>query len=96
VDIVRRFRGLGVNNHRPTVRACIMIARVVALLNARVEPDDLSFREICRDVLSVDTLKVTADGEPIGGDRVEEIINQVFAPPANKPCSNGTALPLAH
>ncbi len=27
VDVVRELRGFGVNNHRPTIRACIAIAR---------------------------------------------------------------------
>jgi len=96
VDVVRRFRGLGFNNHRPSVRACIMIARIAALRNARVERDDWAFREICRDVLSTDTLKVTRDGEPVGADRLEEIINQVCPPLGRKACGNGTALASAH
>ena len=35
VDIVRELRGVGVNNHRPTIRACITIARVMAGAGAR-------------------------------------------------------------
>lgn len=79
VEIVRRFRGLGVNNHRPTIRACIMIARVTALRQAATERDDPVFREICRDVLSAETLKITRDGEPVGGDRVDDIVTAVCA-----------------
>lgn len=30
VDLVRELRGVGVNNHRPTIRACIAIASVLA------------------------------------------------------------------
>lgn len=92
VDIVRKFRSLGVNNHRPTVRACIMIARIVALRGARVERDDKVFREICRDVLSLDTLKITHDGAAVGTDRLEEIINQVCPARGRHASTNGVAL----
>ncbi len=34
VDIVRELRGVGVSNHRPTIRACIAIARVLACRSA--------------------------------------------------------------
>lgn len=77
VDIVRHFRTMGVHNYRPTVRACIMIARIVALRKARVDADDPQFREVCRDVLCTDTLKITHDGEAVGEDRLEELINQM-------------------
>ncbi len=77
VDIVRRFRSLGVNNHRPTIRACIMIARIVALRQARVEAADPVFRETCRDVLSTQTIKITRDSEAVGIDRLDEIVEEV-------------------
>src|SRR3972149_1418992 len=35
VDIVRELRGVGVNNHRPTIRACIAIGRILAHRRAR-------------------------------------------------------------
>jgi hypothetical protein len=35
VDIVRELRSIGVNNHRPTTRACIAIARVLSLQGRR-------------------------------------------------------------
>lgn len=35
VDIVRELRGVGVNNHQPTVRACITIAEILARRGAR-------------------------------------------------------------
>jgi gas vesicle protein GvpN len=91
VDLVRGFRGLGVNNHRPTVRACIMIARVVALRGASVSRDDRVFREICHDVLSVETLKITRDGETIGAERIDELIHQHCLPHGRKPSRNGAA-----
>ncbi|MDP2700512.1 MAG: gas vesicle protein GvpN, partial [Candidatus Rokubacteria bacterium] len=40
VDIVRELRGVGVNNHRPTIRACIAIGRILAHRRARARPGD--------------------------------------------------------
>lgn len=77
VDIVRDFRSLGVNHYRPTVRACIMIARITALRKAQVDADDPAFREVCRDVLCTDTIKITHDGESVGEDRLEQLIGRV-------------------
>lgn len=77
VDIVRSFRTLGVNNYRPTVRGCIMIARIAALRKARIDASDPIFLEICRDVLCTDTLKITHEGESIGNDQVEELIRRL-------------------
>ncbi|MDR3637648.1 MAG: gas vesicle protein GvpN [Isosphaeraceae bacterium] len=74
VDIVRDFRELGVHQHPPTVRACIMIAKVTALRGARVDVDDPDFRETCRDVLRIDTIKITRDGRSVGADRLNEIL----------------------
>ena len=80
VDLVRSFRSMGVNNYRPTIRACVMIARITALRNARATADDPIFREVCRDVLCCDTIKITRDGVPIGTDRLEQLIERVCTP----------------
>jgi nitric oxide reductase NorQ protein len=79
VDLVRSFRTMGVNNYRPTIRACIMIARITALRQARAQADDLIFRAVCRDVLCCDTIKITHDGESVGEDRLEELIGRACA-----------------
>lgn len=76
VDLVRSFRTMGVNNYRPTIRACIMIARITALRQARALGDDPVFRAVCRDVLCCDTIKITHDGESVGEDRLEELIER--------------------
>jgi hypothetical protein len=62
VDIVRELRGLGVTKQGPSLRACIMIARVARQQGAYPRPGDSVFREICRDVLGGLTAKVTRDG----------------------------------
>jgi nitric oxide reductase NorQ protein len=76
VELVRSFRVMGVNNFRPTIRACIMIARITALRHARAVADDVIFREVCRDVLCCDTIKITHDGESVGEERLEQLIER--------------------
>jgi gas vesicle protein GvpN len=93
VEIVRKFRSLGVNNHRPTIRACIMIAKVLALQNAKAEANDPLFREVCRDVLSTDALKIRRDGETIGADRIDEIIDEVCNTPGSGDALKGPGNP---
>ncbi|HWO99041.1 MAG TPA: gas vesicle protein GvpN [Methylococcus sp.] len=53
VDLVRRLRGE--KGHRPTIRACIAIARVLVHRQARAQPDDPVFDWVCRDVLGIDS-----------------------------------------
>lgn len=77
VDIIRELRTVGVNNHRPTIRACIAIGKVCAHLGARAEVGDDAFQWICRDVLTRDTVKVTRGGESIMPRKVDEIIQRV-------------------
>ncbi len=76
VDIVRDFRLLGVDNHCPTIRACIMIGRIVSYRNAQVKEDDIGFREICLDVLNTDTIKVFKDGKALSEEHVYSVIGQ--------------------
>lgn len=77
VDIVKEMRGVGVNNNRPTIRACIVIAKVLAQQGGRAHWGNQTFKLICRDVLSTDTAKVTRDGEPVTGNKLEEIVRKV-------------------
>ena len=77
VDIVRELRGVGVNNHRPTIRACIAIARILAHKGAGARPGDPTFRWICQDVLNTDTAKVTRGGESLMPQKVDEAIRKV-------------------
>jgi gas vesicle protein GvpN len=55
VNIVREFRALGEYDQAPTLRACIMIARVAALQNLRPSAADPRFVQICLDVLESKT-----------------------------------------
>ncbi|MFH1218917.1 MAG: gas vesicle protein GvpN, partial [Candidatus Eisenbacteria bacterium] len=83
VEVVRNLRGLGVNNHRPTIRACIVIAKILVHSQARARAQDPVFLWACRDVLRTETAKVTRDSQPLMGEKVKEAIRKV--------CGSGTA-----
>jgi gas vesicle protein GvpN len=83
VEVVRQLRGLGVNNHRPTIRACIAIAKILVHSQARARAQDPVFQWACRDVLHTETAKVTRDSQSLMGEKVEEAIRKV--------CGSGTA-----
>ena len=77
VDIVRELRTVGVHNSRPTIRACIAMARILACRGAHATPDDPVFRWVSRDVLSMDTAKVTHEGEPVMMEKLDQVIKKV-------------------
>ena len=79
VDIVRELRGTGIHNHRPTIRACIAIARVLVCSHAEAPWDDPTFGLICRDVLNIDTAKVTRSGESLMPQKVDEVVRRMCA-----------------
>ena len=63
VDIIRELRTVGVNNHRPTIRASVAIAKVLRNQGARASIKDNWFLWACEDILSSDTAKVKCNGE---------------------------------
>lgn len=77
VDVVRELRGVGVNNHRPTMRASIAIASILAHQGARARLDDDHFQWACRDVLNVETAKVRRGGESVMPRKIDEVMRQV-------------------
>lgn len=77
VDIVRELRGTGVNNHRPTIRATIVIARILAHRQARARLEDPVFQWVCHDVLTTETAKVTRDGQSLMADKIDESMARV-------------------
>lgn len=55
VDIVREFRASGEYDQPPTLRACIMIARVAAMQHLLPSAQDPRFIQICMDMLESKT-----------------------------------------
>ena len=80
VDIVRELRGFGVNNHRPTIRACIAIAMILAHREGHARENDTVFQWICHDVLNTDTGKVTHEGQSLMSRKIDDVIKMVCAP----------------
>ena len=56
VDLIRRYREHPAGRHRPSLRAAIMIARVVVQRGGTFDPFDPVFQRTCRDVLGLDRL----------------------------------------
>ena len=77
VDIIRELRGVGVNNHRPPIRAGIAIARILAHHNGSAQVGDSVFETICHDVLNTDTAKITHQGQSLMAEKVKETIRTV-------------------
>lgn len=77
VDIVGELRGVGVNNHRPTIRASIAIARILAYRGGRARINDPILRQICRDVLNTDTAKVSRGGQSLMPQKVDDVIQKI-------------------
>jgi nitric oxide reductase NorQ protein len=83
VDLVRDFRGLGIHASVPTVRACIMISRVAVLRGATVSADCKVFRETCRDVLRIESIKITREGERAGDSWLDDLLSK-HCPPKHR------------
>ncbi len=82
VDIVRGMRETGLVRHGPSLRACIMIARVTAQQKAR--PWEPAFHDICRDVLIGLSARVIRDGEADLRTRIDDLLAQHTHAPARK------------
>ncbi len=96
VDLVRELRGVGVNNHRPTIRAPIAIARILAHRQARARLDDPVFQWVCRDVLDTDTAKVRRDGQSLMPDKIDEGMARICGASRKPRRNNGRPAPADH
>ena len=77
VNIVNELRGTGVNNHRPTIRATIAIARILVHRKARAAFNDPVFQWVCHDVLTTETAKVTREGQSLMPHKIDECMERV-------------------
>ena len=84
VDVVRELRETGVHAHAPTIRACIAIAKILVHLKARARSDDPVFPKVCRDVLNVDAVKVSRNGQSLMPQKLEEALRKVAGGPRSK------------
>lgn len=58
VSLIRKFREIEGSRFRPSVRACMMIAKVTHGRNGRARPDNAMFVETCLDVLASNARKM--------------------------------------
>lgn len=63
VNVVRGFRDLEIYRLSPSVRACIIIAKAAKLRKAKVSGHDSTFRQICNDVLTSESLRGATSGQ---------------------------------
>jgi gas vesicle protein GvpN len=74
VEIVRELRRMRVAKQGPSLRAGIMIGRVMSQRGSHPRPGDAFFNEICRDVLGALTAKITRDGTQGIASAVDEVV----------------------
>ena len=84
VDVVRDLRGPGADNHRPTIRASIAIAKILAYRNAHARAEDPVFQWVCHDVLSSNNAKVMHDGKSLRPQHISEAIARVCGSSAKR------------
>lgn len=89
VSIVREVRALVGQSHRPTVRACIAIARILRESGGAPSADDEMFTWICRDVLAPEAFRLTGRTEDLA-DKIADVVKQKAAP-TEKPRAHRTA-----
>jgi len=77
VEVVRELREVGVNNHRPTIRAAIAIAKMLVHHKSEARLSDPIFVQTCLEVLNIDTAKVTRAGQSLMPDKVMEVVKRV-------------------
>ena len=90
VGMIREFRTIEVDNARPTIRACIMLARIVAMRGGIVDAADPMFRKMCHDVVNIDVAKLSPVIKFSGLHRLNAIIDKfctVTAKPVLLPIS---------
>jgi nitric oxide reductase NorQ protein len=64
VDLVRHYRERCTGRHKPSLRAAIMIARVVAQRGGTFKPSDRVFQRTYRDVLGLDRIELHGTAVP--------------------------------
>ena len=85
VAIVRELRGLSENQHRPTIRACIAIARIIAHRGGELRADDPFFLQVCQDVLNMENASRSRGARLFPADTVEEVVRKASADRPGKP-----------
>ncbi len=80
VRIARALRSIGSSPHRPTIRACIAVAKILVKRGAIAKPDDEFFRAVSFDILSEGT-QIVGAGTTHADALAQHLamLNEVFA-----------------
>lgn len=74
VQVVRALRESGVCEFTPTIRGCIMVAKVLKVQNGRVEAGDPVFKQVCLDILASEC---TRNGNDTQSAEIKVLVNQL-------------------
>lgn len=74
VNIVRELRESGKCEFAPTVRGCIMVAKILKVQNITPTKANGAFMQICQDILASETSRV---GSKTNQARVKEIVKEL-------------------
>ncbi len=78
VDLLGYFRRKDPTNQRPSIRAALMIAGVMAHRAVDFDPADPVFQNTCRDVLHLNTRRNGANGSSAAKDELQAALEHVF------------------
>jgi nitric oxide reductase NorQ protein len=84
VDLLRYFRRQDPTGQRPSIRAAIMLAKVMVWRGAACDPADPVFRATCRDVLRLDHCFGRSSGALFSNDHFEAAIRRVWGDAAGR------------
>ncbi|MFQ5915623.1 MAG: gas vesicle protein GvpN [Nitrospinota bacterium] len=70
VDMVRGFRASGKYEFAPTVRAGLMIGKLIKVRGAGVDAEDRVFQQICLDVVASETSRIGLKGRKTGAKKL--------------------------
>ncbi|MGE4587560.1 MAG: gas vesicle protein GvpN [Mangrovibacterium sp.] len=74
VHVVRSLRESGKTEFDPTVRACIMIAKTLSVMNTTPSRSGTLFRRICQDILTSETSRI---GSKTNQERVRNLVEEL-------------------
>lgn len=74
VNIVRELRESGKTEFDPTVRACIMIAKTMSVMEATPTSSPSAFKTICQDILTSETSRI---GSRTNQERVRTLVDEL-------------------
>jgi len=77
VDLVRSLREQDENGVLPSVRACIMLGKIINLSGAQVNAKDENFVKSCLDVLDSETNSMPQQNKANIKERIPELINKI-------------------